>query len=92
MRMQDLDWTDRQPDTKHLARLFTFDQLPLGPIRDRSALCAGLAAQMIHELPDGPELWEGLRKLLEAKDCFVRCEVYRFDPTGECAWLPTEDR
>lgn len=27
---------------------------------------------MIRELPDGPELTAGLRKLLEAKDCFVR--------------------
>jgi hypothetical protein len=27
---------------------------------------------MISELPDGPELTAGLRKLLEAKDCFVR--------------------
>lgn len=26
-------------------------------------------------LPDGPELTAGLRKLLEAKDCFVRAAV-----------------
>ena len=25
------------------------------------------------ELPDGPEKSAGMRKLLEAKDCFVRC-------------------
>jgi hypothetical protein len=46
---------------------------------------------MIYQLPDGPELIAGLRKLLEAKDCFVRCEVYRADPTGELSWLTTED-
>jgi HEAT repeat protein len=91
MRMQDLDWRSRHSLTKHLARLFSFDQLPLGALRDRSALVGNLAAQMIYELPDGPELFEGLRKLLEAKDCFVRAEVYRLDPTGEFAW-PTEDR
>ena len=30
---------------------------------------------MIEELDDGPELTTGLRKLLEAKDCFVRAAV-----------------
>lgn len=34
--------------------------------------CAELAEMMARELPDGPELTAGLRKLLEAKDCFVR--------------------
>lgn len=86
MRMQDLDWTGRHPDTKHVARMFAFDHLPEGEIRNTSALVASLAAQMIYEKPDGPELIAGLRKLLEAKDCFVRCEVYRADPTGELSW------
>lgn len=31
-----------------------------------------LAYSMEHQLPDGPEKSAGLRKLLEAKDCFVR--------------------
>lgn len=86
MRMQDLDWSNRHPDTKHLARLFAFDQLPEGPIRDTSAVLASTAAQMIHQLPDGPELTAGLRKILEAKDCFVRAEVYRADPMGQFSW------
>jgi hypothetical protein len=30
---------------------------------------------MINNLPDGTELTAGLRKLLEAKDCFVRAKV-----------------
>jgi len=30
---------------------------------------------MIRVLPDGPELTSGLRKLLEAKDCFVRAAL-----------------
>jgi len=34
-----------------------------------------LAEAMIRELPDGPELTTGLRKLLEAKDCFVRAAL-----------------
>lgn len=31
-----------------------------------------LAHQMAKDLPEGPELTTGLRKLLEAKDCLVR--------------------
>lgn len=30
---------------------------------------------MVDQLPDGPELTAGLRKLLEAKDCFVRAAL-----------------
>lgn len=33
---------------------------------------ADLAQRMYENLPDGPEKSAGLRKLLEAKDCFVR--------------------
>lgn len=31
-----------------------------------------IAFQMTENLPPGPEVTAGLRKLLEAKDCFVR--------------------
>jgi len=34
-----------------------------------------LAEAMIRELPDGPELTTGLRKLLEGKDAFVRAAL-----------------
>jgi hypothetical protein len=37
--------------------------------------CRDLAVQMLNVLPDGPELTTGLRKLLEAKDCFVRAAL-----------------
>jgi hypothetical protein len=40
-----------------------------------SRACAALADEMIHTLPAGPELTVGLRKLLEAKDCFVRAAI-----------------
>ncbi len=36
---------------------------------------ADLAAKMDVLLPDGPEKSAGLRKLLEAKDCFVRAKL-----------------
>lgn len=34
-----------------------------------------LAKQMEEQLPDGPEKSAGMRKLLEAKDCFVRAAL-----------------
>jgi hypothetical protein len=34
-----------------------------------------LACSMDAQLPDGPEKSAGLRKLLEAKDCFVRAKL-----------------
>lgn len=34
-----------------------------------------MAESMTRDLLDSPELTAGLRKLLEAKDCFVRCAV-----------------
>lgn len=34
-----------------------------------------LAKFMDKELPDGPEKSAGLRKLLEAKDCFIRAAL-----------------
>lgn len=36
---------------------------------------AELARQMEASLPDGPEKSAGMRKLLEAKDCFVRAAI-----------------
>jgi hypothetical protein len=65
----------RHPGTVGIARYFSFDHLPAGPLREASTHCAGLAEQMVTSLPDGPELTTGLRKLLEAKDCFVRAAL-----------------
>jgi len=36
---------------------------------------ADLAADMMQKLPESPERMAGLRKLLEAKDCFVRANL-----------------
>lgn len=65
---------DRHPNTVHLATLFEFGHLP-PHLQTVSAKCADLATAMIQALPDGPELSAGLRKLVEAKDCFVRAAV-----------------
>lgn len=40
-----------------------------------SAPCGELARAMVRELPGSAELTVGLRKLLEAKDCFVRARL-----------------
>jgi len=40
-----------------------------------SAHCATLAKVIDDLVPDGPEKSAGLRKLLEAKDCFVRAAM-----------------
>lgn len=37
--------------------------------------CYELANEMVVERREGPELSAGLRKLLEAKDCFVRASL-----------------
>ncbi|MFB7285455.1 hypothetical protein [Actinacidiphila glaucinigra] len=64
----------RHPGTEHLLRFFKFGHLP-EHLKAVSAPFADLANQMVDALPDGPELSAGLRKLLEAKDCFVRAAL-----------------
>lgn len=67
--------SDRQvhPATSQILRHFAWGHLPpeLAAISER---VANLAYDMVEQL-DGPELTAGLRKLLEAKDCFVRAAV-----------------
>lgn len=68
------DLSHRHPSTRHVARYFSYGHLPpeLQPV---ARCCADLADTMISQLSDGPELTTGLRKLLEAKDCFVRAAL-----------------
>ena len=65
----------RHPGTQQVARWFSYDHLINHAGYEASRLCHALAADMIEDLPDGPELTAGLRKLLEAKDCFVRAAL-----------------
>ncbi len=74
MRGEPVTAEGRHPATQQLARWFTFDHLR-DDLRPPSRACADLAQEMINGLPDGPELSAGLRKLLEAKDCFVRAAL-----------------
>lgn len=68
---QELDISDRHPATQQIARWFECEHLPPGP-KAIARFSHELAWVMIGYLDDGPELTAGLRKLLEAKDCFVR--------------------
>lgn len=64
----------RHPATQQIAQFFTSVHLPdwLQPF---ARPAEELAEAMLAALPDGPELTAGLRKLLEAKDCFVRAAL-----------------
>lgn len=57
-----------------ILRHFAWDHLP-PHLADVSAPFGLLAWEMAQELPHGPEVSAGLRKLLEAKDCFVRAAL-----------------
>lgn len=65
----------RHPGTTKLLKYFEYSHLPAGPLRDASAPCNALAHNLVEQLPDSAELTAGLRKLLEAKDCFVRAAL-----------------
>lgn len=64
----------RHPATQHFATLFAYDHLP-PHLRAVSKQCHDLAVWQIEALQDGPELSTALRKLREAKDCFVTQRV-----------------
>lgn len=64
----------RHESIRRLARWFEYGHLP-PDLQTVSRRVHDLAEDMIDVLPDGPELTTGLRKLLEAKDCFVRAMI-----------------
>jgi hypothetical protein len=72
LAVSDLD--GRHPGVTAILRHFEFGHPP-EHLQAISAESAKLAASMVKKLPDGPELTTGLRKLLEAKDCFVRAHL-----------------
>jgi len=64
----------RHPATTGLLRYFEYAHLP-PHLQAVSKPVGDLAHHMADQLPDGPELTTGLRKLLEAKDCLVRAAL-----------------
>ena len=69
-----MDTSHRHPSTQQICQYFGYKHLP-AHLQPTSKPCHDLATAMLGELPDGPELTAGLRKLLEAKDCFVRAAL-----------------
>lgn len=57
-----------------VAKYFAFAHLP-AHLQKTSKPIGELATLMETQLPDGPEKSAGMRKLLEAKDCFVRAAL-----------------
>lgn len=62
------------PSIKQVLQYFAYSHLPQH-LQNVSYGCCELAQQMAYSLPPGPEVTVGLRKLLEAKDCFVRAAL-----------------
>lgn len=62
------------PRPEALLRWFEFEHLP-PDLQDISSSAWALAHEMAEQLPESAELTAGLRKLLEAKDCFVRAAI-----------------
>lgn len=65
-------FNDRHPSTQHMLRVLVPNEHLPELQKDISTQCWTLALSMVSSQEDGPELTAGLRKLLEAKDCFVR--------------------
>lgn len=57
-----------------IVKYFAYEHLP-PHLQEVSAPLGDLARKMDDSLPDGAEKSAGLRKLLEAKDCFVRAKL-----------------
>lgn len=68
-----------------ILRYFGYTHLPPG-LQKISKVFADAATEMIIQTAASPEQTAGLRKLLEAKDCFVRAAL----PQAELEEQPTE--
>lgn len=66
--------TKRHPSVDRLLAFFKYDHLP-EPLQGVSKPISDIARDYADQLPHNPELTVGLRKLLEAKDCFVRAKI-----------------
>lgn len=65
----------RHPSTQHELKMLSPNKNLPEELLIIATECHELAEVMADQLNDGPELTTGLRKLLEAKDCFVRSMV-----------------
>lgn len=71
-----IDAESRHPSVQQVVQFFEFEHLSRRELREVSEAVADLASDILILIPeDSPELTVGLRKLLEAKDCFVRAAL-----------------
>lgn len=72
--VMEFDTTNHADAISELMPFFKYDHLP-----DKLQLVSkhfhDVAVQMYRTLPASHEKYAGMRKLLEAKDCFVRCKL-----------------
>lgn len=72
-------WLERRKVTHPFAYkvlvYFKCSHLQNEKLKITSLKCQLTARETVDELSDSPELTAGLRKLLEAKDCFVRAAL-----------------
>lgn len=80
MKPHDPDLYGRHPAVKQLAGYFDA-QLTAPEYRPYAAEVEHTARTMLSSIPDCPELSVGLRKLLEARDCFIRAAAAGGDET-----------
>ena len=74
MENQNETGPSRHPSTAHVLQYFEYGHLP-PHLQAVSKPVGDLAHLMVDGLPESPEVTAGLRKLLEAKDCFVRAAL-----------------
>jgi hypothetical protein len=65
----------RHQSTQHAMRMLEPNANLPGDLYPIAVEINAVAVSMVNRLADGPELTAGLRKLLEAKDCFVRAAL-----------------
>lgn len=65
----------RHPSTQHMMTMLKPNPNLKGIQKTISEVMWALAVDFTDTLADSPELTAGLRKLLEAKDCFVRASL-----------------
>ncbi len=61
-----------------LIQFFKYGHLP-APLQEISRPFGDLAEKIVETLPRNPERTTALRKLLEAKDCAVRAQLFKED-------------
>ena len=61
---------------EYLLQFFAYSHLP-EKLQAISKPFGDLAAQIVETLPRNPERTAALRKLLEAKDCAVRAQLFK---------------